>query len=158
MLNPDELLDQIRRTVDHPATVRELLERLGWPRNQRTTLRRRLAVLVERGDLIRIRGHRYGLPDRMHLVTGRVQVHPRGFGFVTPDHPVDDLAGDVYIAGTNLNQAMHGDRVVVRVERRSDPGRAEGRILRVVERAAAPAVAVGWVAPVPCPWAGGGIQ
>ena len=63
MLNPDELLDQIRRTVDHPATVRELLERLGWPRNQRTTLRRRLAVLVERGDLIRIRGHRYGLPE-----------------------------------------------------------------------------------------------
>jgi len=95
MLNPDDLLDQIRRTVDHPATVRELLERLGWPHKQRTTLRRRLAVLVERGDLIRIRGHRYGLPDRMHLVTGRVQVHPRGFGFVTPDHPVDDLAGDV---------------------------------------------------------------
>ena len=137
MLNPDELLDQIRRTVDHPATVRELLERLGWPHKQRTTLRRRIAALVERGDLIRIRGHRYGLPDRMHLVTGRVQVHPRGFGFVTPDHPVDDLAGDVYIAGTNLNQAMHGDKVVVRVERRSDPGRAEGRILRIVERAAA---------------------
>ena len=136
MLTPDELLDTIRREVDHPATVRDLLERLGWPPGQRATLRRRLATLIERGDLIRIRGHRYGLPDRMHLVTGRVQVHPRGFGFVTPDHPTDGLAGDVYIAGTNLNQAMHGDRVVVRVERQGDPGRAEGRILRIVERAA----------------------
>jgi ribonuclease R len=137
MLTPDELLDAIRRTMDRPATVRDLVERLGWPAGRRATLRRRLAVLVERGDLIRIRGHRYGLPDRMHLVAGRVQVHPRGFAFVTPDQPVDGLAGDVYIAGTNLNQAMHGDRVVVRVERRADPGRAEGRILRVTERASA---------------------
>ncbi|MYH30516.1 MAG: ribonuclease R [Acidobacteria bacterium] len=137
MVTADELLDTLRREVDHPATVRELMERLGWRANQRATLRRRLRALVERGDLIRIRGHRYGLPDRMHLVTGRVHVHPRGFGFVAPDHPVDGIASDVYIAGTNLNQAMHGDRVVVRVERRSDPGRAEGRILRIVERAAA---------------------
>ena len=136
MRSPDELLEAIRRTMDHPATVRELMERLGWPSGRRATLRRRLAALVERGDLIRIRGHRYGLPDRMHLVTGRVHVHPRGFGFVAPDHPVDGFAGDVYIAGTNLNQALHGDRVVVRVERRADPGRAEGRILRIVERAA----------------------
>ena len=137
MLSPDELLDAIRRTVNHPATVRDLMERLGWPPGRRAPLRRRLAALVERGDLIRIRGHRYGLPDRMHLVTGRVQVNPRGFGFVTPDHPVDGLVDDVYIAGTNLNQAMHGDRVVVRVERRADRGRAEGRILRIVERATA---------------------
>ena len=137
MITADELLDTLRREVDHPSTVRELMERLGWRANQRTTLRRRLRALVERGDLIRIRGHRYGLPDRMHLVTGRVHVHPRGFGFVAPDHPVDGIGGDVYIAGNNLNQAMHGDRVVVRVERRSDPGRAEGRILRIVERATA---------------------
>ncbi len=152
MLSPDELLDTIRRQVDHPATVRDLMERLGWPSSQRATLRRRLAALVERGDLIRIRGNRYGLPDRMDLVTGRVQVHPRGFGFVTPDRSAEGIAGDVYIAGTNLNQAMHGDRVVVRVERRSDRGRAEGRILRIVERAAAQLVgrydADGYVVPL----------
>ena len=153
MLTPDELLETLRREVDHPATVRDLMERLGWPSSQRATLRRRLAALVERGDLIRIRGHRYGLPDRMNMVTGRVHVHPRGFGFVTPDHPAEGIAGDVYIAGTNLNQAMHGDRVVVRVERRYDRGlRAEGRILRIVERAAARLAgrydADGYVAPL----------
>ena len=156
MPTSDELLEIVRKEIDHPATVRDLLERLGWAPGRRATLRRRLAALVERGDLIRIRGHRYGLPDRMHLVTGRIQVHPRGFGFVTPDHAVDGLAGDVYIAGTSLNQAMHGDRVVVRVERRSDPGRAEGRILRIVKRAAAQligrfdadAAGTGYVVPV----------
>ncbi len=40
----------------------------------------------------------------------------------------------VYIAGNNLNQAMHGDRVVVRVEHGRGGDRAEGRILRVLQR------------------------
>ena len=137
MLSPDELLAAIRAKIDHPATSRELMQRLRVPREQRVTLRRRLAGLVERGALIKIRGNRYGLPDRMRLVTGRVQVHPRGFGFVTPDYPVDGLTGDLYIAGANLNQAMHGDRVVARVERQRDPDRAEGRIVRILERATA---------------------
>ena len=44
--------------------------------------------------------------------------------------------GDIYIAGSNLNQAMHGDRVVARIERVTDRG-AEGRILRILERGSA---------------------
>ena len=136
MISADELLREIREQIDHPATVRELLSRLHLPREQRATLRRRLSVLVERGALIRIRGNRYGLPDRMHLITGCVHVNPRGFGFVTPDNEATGLKADLFIAGSNLNQAMHGDRVVARVERRRDPTRAEGRIVRILERAA----------------------
>ena len=136
MLTPEQVLEVIRSKVDHPATVRELMQRLRLPREQRVTLRRRLATLVETGALIKVRGNRYGLPDRMHLVTGRVQVNPRGFGFVTPDHAIAGVTGDLYIAGTNLNQAMHGDRVVARVEHHREPERAEGRIVRILERAA----------------------
>src|SRR5207247_2304060 len=33
-----------------------------------------------------------------------------------------------------LNEAMHGDRVVVRIERVKEGGRAEGRIIRILER------------------------
>ena len=137
MLTADQLLGEIREKLHHPATLGEVLKRLQLPREYRATLRRRLAVLVERGDLIRIRGNRYGLPDRMHLITGRVHVHPRGFGFVASDHAVDGLTTDLYIAGSNLNQAMHGDRVVARVEHRREPTRAEGRIVRILERASA---------------------
>ena len=135
MLTADQVLDAIKSKVDHPATVRELLQRLKLPREQRETLRRRLSTLVESGALIKVRGNRYGLPDRMQLVTGQVIVNPRGFGFVTPEHPVAGLDGDLYIAGANLNQAMHGDRVVARVERQRSEGRAEGRIVRILERA-----------------------
>jgi ribonuclease R len=78
MLKAEELLEVIRSKVDHPSTVRELMQLLRLPREQRANLRRRLASLVETGSLIKIRGRRYGIPDLMHLVTGHVQVKPRG--------------------------------------------------------------------------------
>src|SRR6188472_1239967 len=133
MLNHEQILKLIREKVEHPATPRELQQRLTIAREERATLKRLLKDLVRSGDLIETRGNRFGLPDRMNLVVGRITTHPRGFGFVVPDRPLDDVDGDIYIAGSNLNQAMHGDRVVARVERISDKG-AEGRILRILER------------------------
>ncbi len=133
MLNHEQLLKLIRQKVEHPATPRELMQRLEIPREQRSTLKRLLADLVEAGELIQTRGTRYGLPDRMNLVVGRITTHPRGFGFVVSDRPLEEVQGDIYISGNNLNQAMHGDRVVARIERVSDRG-AEGRILRILER------------------------
>ena len=133
MQNHEQLLKLIREKIEHPATLRELLQRLKIPRDERPTVKRLLKELVQTGDLIETRGTRFGLPDRMNLVVGRITTHPRGFGFVVPDRPPADLNGDIYIAGSNLNQAMHGDRVVARIERVTDRG-AEGRILRILER------------------------
>ncbi|HET7698511.1 MAG TPA: ribonuclease R [Vicinamibacterales bacterium] len=136
MLNAEQLLTAIRDRVEHPATARELVQRLKIPREQRSTLKRLLNGLVDAGHLIQTRGNRFGLPDRMNLVVGRVSTNPRGFGFVVPDRPIEGVAGDIYIAGANLNQAMHGDRVVARIERTRED-RAEGRILRILERGSA---------------------
>jgi ribonuclease R len=139
MLNHDQLLKLIREKLDHPATPREMLQRLRLSREQRPTLKKLLADLVESGALVETRGNRFGLPDRMNLVVGRMVTNPRGFGFVVPDRPLEDVKGDLYIAGSNLNQAMHGDRVVARIERVSE-NRAEGRILRILERGSASVV------------------
>jgi ribonuclease R len=133
MLNSEQLLTAIRDRIDHPATARELVQKLKIPREQRATLKRLLNGLVDAGHLIQTRGNRFGLPDRMNLVVGRVQTNPRGFGFVVPDRPVEGIGGDIYIAGGNLNQAVHGDRVVARIERTRED-RAEGRIVRILER------------------------
>ena len=135
MLSEEQILRLVREKVDHPASVRELLQTLRVPREQRQTFKRRITALVSAGDLIRTRGNRYGLPDKMNLVVGRVEAHPRGFGFVVPERPLEGVTRDIYVAGVNLNQAMHGDRVVVRIERR-EGDRAEGRIVRILERAA----------------------
>ncbi|MAG71163.1 MAG: ribonuclease R [Acidobacteria bacterium] len=136
MTTLDDLLERIRTRVDHPATVAELQQALRIPRDQRPAFQRRLKAFVASGAMVRIRGNRYGLPDKMNLVVGRVQTNPRGFGFVTLE-VATGADGDIYIAGANLNQAMHGDRVVARLERRGQGGRAEGRIVRILERRAA---------------------
>jgi ribonuclease R len=136
MHSESDILRAIRDRVDHPATVKELLQTLHIPREARASFKRHLRSLVQAGSLIEIRGHRFGLPDRMNLVVGRVSTNPRGFAFVEPESATDDGPTSIFIAGNNLNQAMHGDRVVVRVEHRRDVDRAEGRIVRILERGA----------------------
>ena len=121
------------RDVGHPATMRELIRMLEVLPADRSGFRRRVRLLVEMGDVIRIRGNRYGVAARMNLVSGRLQVNPSGFGFVTPEHEGAHRVEDIYVAGVNLHEAMHGDRVAVRVEPQG--GRVEGRIVRVLERA-----------------------
>jgi ribonuclease R len=110
---------------------------LRIPRDERASFRRRLKALVTSGDLLQVRGNRYGLPEKMDLVVGRLSTNPGGFGFVAPDQSDSDHGSkDIYIAAANLSEAMHGDRVVVRVERHTERG-AEGRIIRILERSQA---------------------
>jgi ribonuclease R len=134
MLSRDHVLALMRQRVHHPAAIRELLQTLKIPREERTTFKRHIKSLVSSGELIQIRGHRFGLPEKMDLYVGRLQTHPAGYGFVTPERPLES-GGDIYISGPLMNEAMHGDRVVVRIERVKEGGRAEGRIIRILERA-----------------------
>ena len=139
-MTPDDLLQRIRTRVTHPATVNELMRLLGLPRSEAPAIRKALKTLVARGALIETRGRHFGVPELMDLAAGRLVVNPNGFGFVKLDQPIDEVTGDIYVAGHNLHDAMHGDRVVVRVERHARDGRAEGRIVRILERSAATTV------------------
>src|SRR5438874_3990148 len=133
MFSRDQVLALMREHVHHPAGMRELLQVLKVPRDDRTSFKRHVKSLVAAGELIQIRGHRFGLPVKRDLYVGRLQTHPAGYGFVTPDRPLEK-GGDIYVSGPHLNEAMHGDRVVVRIERIKEGGRAEGRIIRILER------------------------
>ena len=127
------LLQLIRDRVHHPATARELAQILRIPREERSSFKRQLKALVVSGELLQVRGNRFGVPDKMDLVVGRLTTNPGGFGFVVPEHPEASGRRDIYIAGANLLEAMHGDRVVARVERETAKG-LEGRIIRILER------------------------
>src|SRR5436190_14682127 len=133
MLSRDHILAQMRERVHHPAVTRELLQLLKIPREERVAFKRHLKALVASGELIQIRGERFGLPEKMDLYVGTLETHPAGYGFVTPERPLDN-GGDIYIPAPHLSEAMHGDRVVARIERIKDGGRAEGRIIRILER------------------------
>jgi len=62
-------------------------------------------------------------------------MHRDGYGFLVPDRPVPGVEGDLYIGRDSTGDAMHGDRVQARIERRKPGGRAEAAVVRIVERA-----------------------
>ena len=134
MFTRDQVLALMRDRVHHPATMRELVQVLKVPRDDRSAFKRHVNALVSSGDLIQIRGQRFGLPEKMDLYVGRLQTHPAGYGFVTPERPLES-GGDIYVSAPLLNEAMHGDRVVVRIEKVKEDGRVEGRVIRILERA-----------------------
>ncbi len=133
MLSREDILEQMRDRVHHPAGTRELLQLLHIPREERSSFRRHLKQLVADGHLIQIRGQRFGLPEKMDLYIGRLQTHPAGYGFVSPERDIEG-GGDIYVPGPQLGEAMHGDRVVVRIERIKADGRVEGRVIRILDR------------------------
>src|SRR5258707_13898716 len=124
MFSRDHVLDLMRERVHHPAAMRELLQVLKIPREERTTFKRHIKSLVSSGDLIQIRGERFGLPEKMDVYVGRLQTHQSGYGFVTPERPLESGSGDIYISSQHLNETMHGVRVVVPIDRIKDVGRA----------------------------------
>ena len=84
---------------------------------------------MARGQLVSLKGGRFGLAEKMNLVAGELSVHPDGFGFVTPETG----GKDIYLVAANLKEAWHGDRVVVRIEG-SRGRRREGRVIRILSR------------------------
>lgn len=98
-----------------------------------------LRELERDGEIARIRKNRYVLPEAADLVTGKVQVHQAGFAFLVNEKEGEP---DIYIAAENTGTAMNGDRVLARITRDLDyarakkvSGRAEGRVIRILERA-----------------------
>jgi len=132
-LGSDEILRLIKDKVHHPASARELAQLLRIPREERNSFKRQLRALVAGGQLLQIRGNRFGVADKMDVVVGRLQTNPGGFGFVVPEHAETGERKDIFIAPPNLAEAMHGDRVVARVERQTEKG-LEGRIIRILQR------------------------
>jgi ribonuclease R len=127
----DAVLEQLQAT-GKPVSVRELVNKLGLQKERRRELKPLLRRLIEEGEVVKIRGARIGLPSRMNLVVGRLTCNPAGYGFVAPEARKPGQP-DVYVSAVNMKEALHGDRVVARVERVTPKG-PEGRLIRVLER------------------------
>jgi ribonuclease R len=128
-LSAEEFL-QFMEEVDRPVLLREILRRFGLGKEERQRVREIFRDLAEEGKVVRIRGNRYGLPLKMNLVVGKVKCHPDGYGFVIPEREGEE---DLFVSPRNLKEAMHGDRVVARVEAVRKKGR-EGKVIRILER------------------------
>jgi ribonuclease R len=150
-------------TISKPASIREIAHALDLKHTGRRFLPRVIQQLKRKGEIDET-GNRYRLagqrtskqptpvresthkqpsatpkaaPQRSrdpNLVAGRIVAHRDGYGFLIPDSPIPGVEGDLFIARDNLNDAMHGDRVLARIGNRRPDGRAEGRIVQILQR------------------------
>ncbi|WP_052464565.1 ribonuclease R [Geoalkalibacter subterraneus] len=131
-----EVIDFFSGRARLPLTPAEIARQLDVPKGERKKLMALLDDLVAQSALVQLKGRRYALPRKVSLVTGTISIHRDGYGFVTPEAEEDEeRRKDIFIPARFAREAMHGDQVLVRVERGARTGKPEGRIVRVVNRA-----------------------
>jgi ribonuclease R len=143
MLSDSAILKKIEHQPKRSAGFKQLVRELGVRGEQRRELDELLDRMVSRGTLRKVDSDRYALPSASagkNLIVGRLSMHRDGYGFVLPDPKslddrFKDLAGDIFIPPPFIGNAMHGDQVLVEVGTIRPDGRAEGRIIRPVNRA-----------------------
>lgn len=126
------VLELMQEISYKPMTVDELETALGInSADEFRELVKMLNRLEAEGKIVRTRTNRYGLPEHMNLIRGRLQVNSKGFGFLIPDekeHP------DIYIHGSDLKGALNGDIALVRINYAPEGKRLEGEVVRIVQR------------------------
>lgn len=126
------LLDFFSTDDYKPLTVGEIEDEFGFEDAEEfKELVKTLVRMEGQGLVVRSRSNRYGLPERMNLLRGKFIGHAKGFGFVTPDVEGMD---DVFIPPHEINGAINGDIVLIRVLKESFGDRREGTVTKVVER------------------------
>jgi ribonuclease R len=130
------ILDALGRSKRGPLKPKELARILELPTDEYRDLKGQLSALQRAGKVYRVKGNRFAVPDRLDLVAGTVSLTRNGDAFVRPDAG----EGDLFVPAVNLDTAMDGDRVVVRIEDRPRGRSPVGRIIKILERARATVV------------------
>lgn len=88
-----------------------------------------LIQLAKRHIIKQISHHSYKLEEGKNIIEGRIELTQRGSGFVVQEGGEKDI----FISPNNTNQAMHNDKVSVRLIN-IGKGRPEGVVIKVIDR------------------------
>ncbi len=127
----EEKIFEALRKLNKPLRAREIAKFIGIPADEREALREKLKELVKSGKLIKLRGAKFALPEKLNIVVGKFCAFKEGFGFVDP------LEGGkgIFIPGRNVSGAMNGDLVAAQVIKELPEGKREGKVVSIIERA-----------------------
>jgi len=125
------LIEFIREHADRPMKIKELSRAVGIGSRDYTNFRSVVKDLIGQGKLVSLKRGRIGIPEKMDLVTGILQVTRSGFGFLT----CENTGEEIFIASRDMHTAFNGDKVMARLKPgRGFKGKRDGVILDIVER------------------------
>lgn len=117
-----------------PLSVEQLYLLLEISEDERLIFNKRLNAMEREGQIIKNRKGALCIADKLDLISGVVQGHPDGFGFLIPDDKTKVSGEDLFLSPKEMSQVMHGDRAMVRLSGLDRKGRPEGKIVEVLER------------------------
>jgi len=143
----DRVVQLIQSLKTDSFTFRDTVRWLNLDSDDRRSLQRFLDELDAAGIIRRVKRGRYSLPARENLVSGILTCHRDGYGFLIPDDRTQ-YKEDIFIPARNMEDALHEDRVLVKVAtkqvrqhhrgrrriREEEKPRLEGTVVRVLER------------------------
>lgn len=128
----EQLLEFMREDSYKPLTITELEEVFELKDSSEfKQFVKTLNYMEEQGLIVRTRTNRFGVPERMGLIKGRVKMNAKGFAFVIPE---EEGFADIYISQNDMNGAMNGDLVLVRPHLTTSGTSQEGSVVRIIER------------------------
>ena len=135
-----DLLQRIEQSAGQRVGYKQLVRELGLGGGrERRLLLEQLDRLTASGQLVKVDREFWVLASsarkRNNWVSGRLDLHRDGYGFVRPEPRDKNGEEDIFIPPNSLESAMQGDLVLVELlpPSRGD-SRRSGRILRVLER------------------------
>ncbi|GMB01039.1 ribonuclease R [Pelosinus sp. IPA-1] len=136
MILKNRILEFMKTEAYKPLTAEELAEQMELKGTELGELWKVIEELENNADIIKTRYDKYGVPERMNLVVGKLSASNKGYGFVIPEKVKSPEETDVFIPPDGMMSAMHHDRVVARVHCQSGQGKSrDGEIIRIVQRA-----------------------
>ncbi len=132
------ILESIRGLEKGKVRRRELYNRLGIRGLDYNEFKRVLTELESSGEISRLNGRSFAMPDQAGIVTGEFIASRHGGGFVRP------ATGEpVYIRRDDTGGALPGDTVQIRLTRKGHVGiNRAGEVTAIVERSRKPIVGV----------------
>ena len=108
----DTLVSFMREEAYRPMDIQELVAVFDIKDDEYKTFKKALKTMEKEGLIVRTKKDRYAVPERLGLITGRLQAHSKGYGFLIPDVEGEK---DVFIPSNCMNGALNGDRVLVEI-------------------------------------------
>ncbi len=132
------LLDRKNRIKEYinspeylPLKRHELTVMLDVPSSDVPIFNSIIDSLIAEGEAVETKKGKIMPAAKASIYPGVFTGNAKGFGFVK----VDGMDGDIFIPADHVNSAMNKDKVLVKVkERAHDNMRAEGEIVRIVEK------------------------
>ncbi len=132
----NRILKFLKREEYQPLKVAQLARALGVGDDAYAQFKVAFDELRRAGHIVIGSGNLVTLPAMAGQVVGIFRSNPKGFGFVCPLEP--NAHGDLFIPPDSTSDAMNGDTVLARVNRKGKRGseiRCTGEVLEVLERA-----------------------